>query len=611
MTRVRSRKTSRPAVRAEPRPRQPGRVQPERWLPVLLLLLTALAYLPAMRAGWIWDDREYVWDNAALHSLAGLWQIWFDPTASQQYYPVVFTVFWLEHHLWGASPAGYHVINVAGHLVNTLLLWVLLRRLRVRGALFAAGLFALHPVQVESVAWVTELKNVLSGLFGLLTVLVWWRFTATRQWRSYALAVLLFACAMLSKTAACTLPLLLVLLAWWREQSGWRRELLPLAPFLVVSAGLGWVTIWREPGDIERALSLVDRLLVASQAFWFYLGKLVWPVPLMTIYPLWQIDPHDLVQRALAVGALAVPLTLWLGRHRLGRGPVVAVLGFLVLLAPVLGLVNFSFMTMSYVADHFQYLACIAPFALMAAALTRLTDRLDTMGGWPRPVAAGLVLVLLAGLTWQQARIYANAETLWRDNLAKNPQAWVARWGLGNALREQGRLDEADRQFALAAGLAPDFADTYYNWGQALAAQGRLDDAIDRYRTAVRLNPRRMAPHYDLALTLQRQGHLDEAAREMAEAIRVQPDMPALRVIYGAMLAKQGKLDEADSQLAEAVRLQPDYADARRAWAGVLLLQGKTAAAIEQYRVAARLAPEDTELRQTLQDLLAGQHPSP
>ncbi|HUI05697.1 MAG TPA: O-GlcNAc transferase, partial [Verrucomicrobiae bacterium] len=321
----------------------------------LVVALTVVAYLPVRNAGFVFDDHDSVTDNRSLRTLAGLGRIWTDPRASFQYYPLTYTSFWAEYHLWGLRPAGYHEVNVLLHAVNAVLVGVLLTRLGVPGAWLAALLFALHPVQVESVAWISERKNVLCGLFYLSSLLAYLRFgeEPQRRWGFYALSLGLFVCALWSKTSAVSMPFAVLLLLWWKQGRVRRREVVALIPFVAAGAALGLVTAWVE---IHRAgahgpewqMSLLERCLVAGRVVWFYAGKLLWPYPLMVIYPRWHIDSGVWWQYLFPCGAAAVVVALWRWRDRLGKAPLVGVAFFAGSLVPVPAFINIAFMRYSY-----------------------------------------------------------------------------------------------------------------------------------------------------------------------------------------------------------------------------------------------------------------------
>ena len=378
----------------------------------LLIILAALvAYRPALPGDVLWDDDQYVSENPLLFASDGLWRIWARPSESPQYYPLVFSSFWLEAHLWGLSTFGLHLVNVLLHALNAILLWFVLRRLRVPGAWLAGAMFALHPVQVESVAWITERKNVLSGVFFLLSVAAYVRFADERRRPLYVAALLCFLCALLSKTATCFLPVVLLLLQWWKRTRLGRREALDLLPFFCVGLLLGLATIHFEKHDVgavgdEWALSWVERGLLANRALWFYVGKLLWPANLAFNYPRWEIDATTLWQYIFPGLTIAAVALGWRFRKRIGKAPAVALGCFVAGIAPVLGFFDVYYFRYSYVADHFLYHASMGLIPLVAAVVMcalayRSGRQADASQRWRR---AALVLPLIYGvLTFHQA----------------------------------------------------------------------------------------------------------------------------------------------------------------------------------------------------------------
>ncbi len=503
---------------------------------VTIVGLTLIAYVPALQGGFIWDDDRYVTHNDLLRTWAGLRTIWVDPSSMLQHYPLTHTGLWLEFQLWGLDARGYHLVNVLLHGMNAGLLWLLLRRLAVPAPWLAAAVFALHPVHVESVAWISELKNVQSGFFYLLAALAYVRFAfatgESRPWLAYTFAVVSFLCAVLSKTVTCSLPVALLLCVWWKKGEITRRDVFPLIPFFVFGLLLGLATAWLERHYVgadgeEWDLSLVARCLVAGRALWFYAGKLGWPANLTFIYPRWDLDTTAVWQYLFPVAAAVVLVLLWARRSLLGRGPLAAVLYFAITLGPALGFFDVYPMRYSFVADHFQYLASIGLIALVVASLAAAAERRGV-----RPVlhvASAVLLVALGAAAWRQGHAYRDLETLWRDTLRKNPAAWMAHNNLGRELLSQGKVGEAAESFQAALALKPDYMDALYNMGNVSATLGQLDAARDYYEQALRIYPHFAPAHNNLANIHVYQGRIPEAIEHYERALELMPGYPRAR----------------------------------------------------------------------------------
>ena len=573
------------------------------WFGMILVAVTVAAYVPAaLHGGFVWDDDKYVTANRLLTAPDGLRRIWFSFDSPSQYFPLVYTTFRVEHALWGLNPSGYHWVNILLHVVNALLVWRLLVRLSVPGAWLAAAIFSLHPVQVESVAWVTELKNVLMGCFFLLTLLSWLAFVderSERRWLFYGLALCLYALALSAKTTACTLPAALLLILWLkRERIDWKR-LLQLVPFILLGVGMGLLTIWWErfhQGTLGPlfALSPMERTLVASRAIWFYLSKLFWPSSLTFIYPRWTIRPTHFLEYRWLMALAALGVMIYLVRRYVGRGVEVAAAFFVLTLSPVLGFIMLYTFRYTFVADHYQYLASIGPIALAAAGTATLAA---TWKGSRRLILGSAVCVvgILAALTWHQTKIYDNLETLWRDTLAKNPAAWMAHNNLGALLARQGKLTEAIEQYERALQLKPDEAEAYTNLGGVLARQGKLTEAVQNCERALQLEPDYAEAYYNLAVALAAQGKLPEAIKDYQRALQLKPDYPEACNNLGVALSEQGKLPEAIKNYERALQLKPDYPEAYYNLAVALSEQGKLPEAIKDYERALQLKPDYPE----------------
>ncbi|MCG6981508.1 MAG: tetratricopeptide repeat protein [Deltaproteobacteria bacterium] len=579
----------------------------------LLLFFTLIAYLPAIQGGFIWDDDSYVTENQTLRSLEGLSKIWVEPNSSPQYYPLVFSTFWLEHKLWGLNPTGYHLVNVFLHALSVLLLYRLLVYLNVPGAWLAAAVFALHPVHVESVAWVAERKNVLSGFFYFSSAFCLFHFFGLAGEREkklnlwwYTSGLLLFACALLSKTVTSTLPAAMLLVLWWKRGGVKGREVAALAPFFTLGLTMGLATAWLEKHHVgavgsEWDLSLMDRFLIAGRALWFYLGKLVWPRELIFNYPRWQVDASIWWQYLYPMGVVLVVIVLWLFRKRLGRGPLVGVLFFCGTLFPALGFLDVYPFRYSYVADHFQYLASVGLIVLLVALVSKAVSR------WDRRITsllALIVLLLLGWQTWHQGYVYKDVKTLWSDTIEKNPLSWMAHNNLGAVLADEGRLEEALSHYLKALQLNSTHPEIHNNLGNALAKLGKFRQAETHYLQALQTNPDYVKAHSNLGNLLATQGRLDEAMKHFSEALRLRPDYAEAHINLGNVLASQGKFDEAINHYSEALRLKPDSAQAHYNLGNTFAFMGRLEEAIAHYSEALRIKPDYVAARKNLELVL-------
>jgi protein O-mannosyl-transferase len=470
------------------------------WPGALLVLATVLAYLPALRCGYIWDDDVYVTGNSLLWAHDGLWRIWFTFDSPSQYFPLVYTTLRLEHALWGLAPLGYHCVNILLHATNAVLVWRLLRRVQVPGAWLAAAIFAVHPVQVESVAWVTELKNVEMGFFFLLTLHAWLSYRETnggRKWVYYGLSLGCFALALFAKTTACTLPAAILVIEWLREgRIGWRRALLTV-PYAAMGVGMGMLTVWWERVHQGThgpmfAMGFPQRMVIIGRNVWFYLTKLVWPQNLTFSYPRWTLTAGEPRAWAWLAVLVLICAAAYFARRFVGRGLFAALTYFVATLSPVLGVLMLYTFRYSFVADHYQYLACIGPIALACAGGCYFLRKYPglTCPGWG---VAGFAVVALGALTWNQCHVYYNDETVWRDVVAKNPESLIGQFNLGNCLMRDGKYAESIECYNLAIGNDPSFIEARCNRAQVLAHIGRRDDAVNDYRIALLIESSKVA----------------------------------------------------------------------------------------------------------------------
>ncbi|MFH1723839.1 MAG: tetratricopeptide repeat protein [Elusimicrobiota bacterium] len=590
----------------------------------LLIVATAVAYGPALEGGFVWDDAEQFVSSPVMTAPDALSRIWVRPE-TMQYYPLTFTCFWLQRQLWGLNPFGYHAVNVALHLLNAFLLGWILSRMRVPGSWIAAAVFALHPVHVESVAWVTELKNVLSGAFYLSAFACYQRSEREDGLPFYFAAIAFFLAALLSKTATLMLPATLVLVRWWQRKSWARPDVLRLAPFFLLSAVMAAVTILYErrmgAAGSEWSAGFFERLALAGRVVWFYLGKLLCPLRLTFIYPRWEIDPGAVISYAPVAAAAAAAVLLWRTRAPWRRSVMCGLGVFVVNLFPVLGFFDFYFMRYSYVADHFQYLPSLGllPLAVGLAAASA-----GKLSGRTRASMAACLLLLLAPLTWKQAGTYRDLDTLWNDVLSKNPGAWIAHNNLGNLRASQGRLDEAVERIQRSIGLKPDQAASHNSLGAAYHRQGRMDLAMRSYRKALELDPDDRAAHRNLASALNDVGRRGEAighwlkSLRASAAVRAAPiDVPAPAVREHALsprarelldradeLARRQKFAESVSPLREASSVSPDSLRPRHSLGNALAKREEYPEALAHVRRAVELRPTDEQARYNLAVIL-------
>jgi tetratricopeptide (TPR) repeat protein len=563
-----------------------------------------LVYIPAMRAGFIWDDPDYVINNATLRSFNGLIEMWTQPGSLPQWYPLVHTTYWIEYHLWGLWPTGYHIDNVLLHIVSALLLWRLLRMLRVPGAWLAAAIFAVHPVQVESVAWITERKNVLSGVFYFLSLITYLQFDAARdapvtqrRGRLYYVSLLLFVAALLSKSVVATLPATLLVIFWWKRGTIRWRDIRPLIPFFVIGIGLGLLTAYlevhkvgaRSDKIVELNLSAVQRVLIAGRAVCFYFGKLIVPWPLVFIYPQWKpIGPAIWWQWLFPIFVVVAILSLVLLRNRIGRGPAAAVMVFCGTLFPALGFLNVYPMRFSYVADHFQYHAAAAMITLLAALLCRYASQFGR-----------IVLIPLAAITLIRTHDYHDAQTLWYATLRRNPDSWMVHTNLGKVLVERGEQTgderffiEAAKQYEIALGLDPNIHDTHANVATMMARKGDDAGAIAEFERALAIHPYFAPAYYGLGQVYQRQGKLDLGMEMYQKAIEISPDYPLANYSIARILEQQGDTLGAIDHYRKAVAGMPEDADARYNLGTCLLRVRLYPEAVYNLQHAVRIRPD-------------------
>lgn len=621
-----------------------------------LVVFVLLIYWPCVNGAFLWDDPAHV-TRVDLRSWTGLWRIWLEPGATQQYYPVLHSAFWLQHRLWGDTTTGYHVVNVGLHAINACGLALLLQRLlNSAGAdsaksgrectrnlpattWFAAFLFAVHPVAVESVAWITEQKNTLSTAFYLGAALAYFRFEAARTASTYIVATFLFALAVGSKTTTATLPAALWVVLWWKHgRLEWRRDVRPLLPWIGIAIPAGLVTAWIEKTMIGAELvlpdlSLLERTLLAARVLWFYLGKLLWPAELTFFYPLWDVKTEASSWIGYLIAALGVTAGLWLLRRR-SWAPLALWLIYAGTLFPALGFFKVFPFQFSYVADHFQYLAMPAAMAGAALGLGYGAARLSARFRFVVPVGAAMLLLGLAMKSHAESRLYVSDEVLFRANITENPTSWMGHHILaqrigksperraeaialfqkalelnpssaetraayaGLLVLEPGHTREAIALFEEAIRIRPTYAEAHNALANELMAiPGRLPEAIEHYRTAIRLRPDFALAEANLAMALAQIPEREaEALSHFERALAVLPDYAPAHFYSARLFARQpARLNDAAHHYEKALALRPGARDALLELGDVLLRLGRTTEAARRVDELLRIFPDDVE----------------
>ena len=546
---------------------------PIHWQTVLQTLVIVAAglwiYWPALHGGWLWDDDVLVTNNSNLRNLQGLWDIW-STTPTTDYWPLTSTLLWVEWHLWGNEPLGYHLCSLALHICSGILIWRLFNRPGLRWGWLGGFLFVIYPLAVELVAWVSETKNTLSLPFFLLSIDAWLDAEAKQSSGYWWLSVFYYLAAMLAKTSTVMLPVMLLLYCWWKRGHVTGQELKRMIPYGAIAVTLGLITIYfqNHGGQGENPFELggfVTRLIGVGTTIFFYLDKFILPINLLPIYPRWTLDLPSFLQ-VLALPALAVLLFgLWTQREGWGRHALFGFGFFLLNLLPVLGLVNMRYFNISWVADHLVYLPMIGLVGLVVVGSEQLHERLSP-SRYLFAFGAISIVTVIELLLWQShnyARQFNNAVTLWSYTVQYNPRAWLAHNNLGDALMHRERMSEAIEQFEQALKIKPDSADVHNNLAIALAQKGRVSEAIEQFEQALKIKPDNGYAHNNLGTVLIMAGRMWEAIGQLEQALKIKPDYAEAHNNLGEAFARTGRVSEAIGQFQQALKIKPDYAVAR------------------------------------------------
>ena len=567
-----------------------------------LVIVTFLAYLPVLHGSFIWDDSVMVVDNQMLRSGRGLHDFWFSTRAVDPL-PVTMTALWMQWHCWDGNTLGYHIVGVLAHGLAAVLLWQILLHFTARRRLawLAAMVFALHPVAVASVAWISEQKNTLSIVFYLLAILCYLQFVGGGKWASYALALVMFSLALLSKGSVVMLPVVLLLIIWWQKGRVSLKDFCWLMPFFALSAFDSVFTIWIQNhkaigGEMAQSVNGVARLAAAVQAVWFYLGKDILPFDLCVIYKGWDTRLRSMVAWLPLIALVAGFAVSWHFRKSWGGTLLLGLGCFVITLFPVMGFFDMYFLFYSRVADHWQYLALPAFAGLTVCGGGYWFERASENLHFPKmtgPVLVGLLLLGLFTGTWRRAAVYASEKAIWSDTVDKNPEAWMAWNNLGNALASEGQGAEAIDAYEKAIIVNTNFPDAESNLGNALVGRGRLAEAIVHLRKAVEEEPAMAKFHFNYGVGLAAQGKLDAAVAEYAKALALHPAMADVRNNLSGVFYRQMKYGEALQQAQAAIQIQSDLAEPYLNAAKALAALKRTREAAQDFEMFLRMRPDN------------------
>ncbi len=576
----------------------------------LLVALVLLAYFPAMSGGFVWDDDSMLTANIILEK-DGLYRTWFT-TEQLNYWPMVWTSFWIEHQLWELNPTGYHVTNILLHAACTLLAWRVLLRLQIPAAWMIALVFAVHPVNVESVAWITQRKNLLSMFFYLLALLSYLRFDDEQQRRWYWSALGMFVLALLSKGAVITLPAVVLLCVWWHRNAITGRDVLRTLPLWGIAVVMSAVEIWfqyvRVIGtEVIRDDGLLGRLAGAGWVVWFYAYKAVLPIDLSFIYPRWQIDGTDWLAHMPNLALMGLGFACWRFRNTWGRAVFFALAYFVGTLSPVLGFFDFYFMKYSFVGDHYQYVSIIGIIALVIGGGWTLWQRQFAPSRNATCAAGVALLCCLTMLTWRQASLYRDSETLWRDTIAKNESCTMAHNNLGKLLYEQHRLESAILQYRQAIQFDPKYVEARNNLVVALHDNRQFDAAIEAGFRALEAGAENSLLHSTLGVYLSEAERYEESARHFQTALRLDPNNEFILFNQGNMQVASGQFELALKSFAAAIAVDTNFAAAYVNRGNAYLELGQRQQAIAAFRRALEIQPGLAAARQGLEEARSGQ----
>lgn len=623
-----------------------GRLRP--WfVAAMLILLVFFAYSAAVNGPWIWDDSSWLTENPAVqhHDLSWIWRGY---RSASQYYPLTVSTYWFEYRLWGFWLPGYRIVNILLHATSAFLLWKLLTRLKIPGATLAAFIWAIHPIQVETVVWITERKNTLSGVFFFTALLTWMEVVnpqATRQRKKwmYLATICLYLAALLSKTSTFFLPVAMIGVAWIQTGKLQARHIARTVPFFVIGFLMGLFTMHSEHllsfgQDVTSAWNQTpaQRIILAGKCFWFYIWKLLWPAELAQIYPQWGLDPSNPIEYLWTAAALALFIILGIySWRRRDSKCLIAIFIYLAGIFPVIGFMKYYTQIYTYVADHYNYLPGAALIACFAALLTcgwnRIAQKLAIKPMITAAAATALILVLCVR-SLSQSMVYRDFITLWQDTLRINPRAWAAManiayyydvnlnqplealpwydkanavspqsstyFYLGNTYEKLGRIDDAVASYRKAIAIDPTYLIHYQALSRILIARNEHEDNLKLIRQAVDYNPEHIEFWLQIAVYKRLQNRLIEAAHHCHYILDLNPGYTPAIFELGLVYANQNNNPRALKALAAAVEMEPESFEYRRNYAIILKRSGQEEEAQRQMKIALELRAREQQKKQ-------------
>ncbi|MBF0279914.1 MAG: tetratricopeptide repeat protein [SAR324 cluster bacterium] len=544
-----------------------------RFIGALLFLaaLTVIAYAPVMDAGSIIDDEKYYINDPLVNASDGLFSIWLKPFQNNgvwPYIPITRSTFWLERQIGGLNLAVGHWGNVLFHCLAAALLGMILRFLHVRGALIISFCFALHPIHVQSVAWITERKNVVAAVFFFLTLWGFVNFEKKKKTTWYWLTLAFYAGALLSKTSTIMLPLIFVILRYWQRTSWSRTDFQILLPFFLLAGGAGSARIWFEIhafGAVGEAYtrSFLERLLTAGHIPFFYLSKIVFPHPLIFTYPKWVIDPGHFFLYFPLLGLFVTMLLLLLKYRSWGSPIFLGLAAYGVLLFPVMGFFNNAWTKFSFVTDHWVYLPSIPLVILLLQGVLQFLDYFKKFK-FHRIGSAGLgmlFILFLGGMTWHQASIYENRKTLWQTTIQDNPNSWLAYGELARAYTDDRQFEQALQNYSKALAIRK-YPEAFHNRALTYFNLNRYDLALGDYNQALRLNPKYTEAYFNRGNVNFRMNRFQAAFADYNKTLSLNAKYVDAYFNRGLIHFRLNRFESAYEDYSRTLSLSKDYTEA-------------------------------------------------